>query len=128
MGWWTATPKKSKRSRWQSAGGASLPPVQMQSLCGWLSDLGYAESGMDLSALTFREIGAWANACAIPLTPWIAETLRKGSEAFIKGHREGQKQASNPPWTLAETDREAAQAMASSRIAESLRAIRGLSD
>lgn len=120
MGWWSATPKKAKKSRWQSNGGATLPPVQMESLCRWLADLGYADSGMDLSPLKFAEIKAWAEVSACPVTPWIIETLRKGSEAFVKGYHEGRKASSTPPWS----DREAAQAQASQRIAASLSAIK----
>ena len=51
---------------------------------------------MDLSPLSYAEIKAWAEMMAVPLTPRIAESLRKGSEAFISGQQEGAQAAFFP--------------------------------
>lgn len=120
MGWWSATPKKSKQTRWQANGGGALPPVQLETVANWLAELGYVGQAMDLVPLSYVEIEAWAKLTAKPIDAWTVETLRLGSEAFIRGNNEGKKASSNPPWV----DREASQAAASRRIAAGLAAFR----
>lgn len=93
-------PRKTRAQEIIEAGGQ--PPFLHCSngrhLVDALQDLGnYSVTETGIAALTWAEIGAYANATGLISEAWEMQTVRAMSEAFVQGLREGEDVFSIPP-------------------------------
>jgi len=105
QGWLHAVPEKKKETRFadyvnRNKQNPPMPEVEhAEHLLEYLQEFGPAYyGGGNVAPLPFFEIKAWSDSTCTPISPWECITLRKMSERYVRGHNDGGKLKSAPPW------------------------------